>query len=111
MAATQQQFRFYAHYEQCEEEQHFGTEEKPNVAPLCFIEEVVNSVSHPCRKECGKNGAPGGDSLNHFYGRGTVSPGNRLAQFVIGTPANRAVPVMSEFESQKTSVALPPNRV
>lgn len=46
------------------------------------------------------------------YGSGTtVSPGKRFAQFVLGTPAKRAVPVMREFESQKTSVALPPNRV
>lgn len=46
-----------------------------------------------------------------FYGNGTLSKGNKFAQLVLGTPANRVVPVMREFESQKTSVALPPNKV
>src|SRR5258708_22284602 len=45
------------------------------------------------------------------YGTGSVSPGSKLAQLTLGTPARFALPVMTDFESQKRSVLLPPTRV
>jgi hypothetical protein len=80
----------------------------PGVSPFAF-------AAVECLPDHRRRTAPGPERLETpgpiFYGSGTVSPGKRFAQFVLGTPAKRAVPVMTEFESQKTSVALPPNRV
>ena len=45
------------------------------------------------------------------YGRGSVSPVSKLPQLTIGTPPRFALPVMTDFESQKRSVLLPPTRV
>jgi hypothetical protein len=45
------------------------------------------------------------------YGKGSLSPGNKLAHWAVGTPAMFAVPVISDFESQNKSTPLPPIRV
>src|SRR5260370_146046 len=45
------------------------------------------------------------------YGKGSLSPANRLAHCAVGTPAMFAPPVMIDFESQNRSTLLPPMRV
>lgn len=95
-------------------------------SPLLVVLVVTAAGAHGMRQNEVRDGTPdgipfaeraasgpqrAGKSRTDAYGTGTVSPSKRFGQFVIGTPAKRAVPVMMEFESQKTSVGLPPNSV
>ena len=68
MTTTQRQPKPNAQDEQGEEQQHSGTEEPPNIAPLRFIEQLVDSASS--LSECFKHGKvmwAGDDSVEYKF--------------------------------------------
>ena len=76
MATTQQQPKPDAQDEEGEEQQHSGTEQKPNVAPLRFIEQLVDS-------------SPRSDSVSNM-GRSSVRVGKNSFELLCMAPLSEA---------------------